>query len=556
MRAASQGWTQPADSPLHPDSTVIAGFDLTTGPTIVEDESSGQLNLDLALAVEFNRSLDCVPQCALTSRLWSEVHPIDLATTIVSWMSDSAVAYVLGSESAVNVEPADTWQAAGIYELFQSCDSRRTAAYIGKSDVNTRYRMKSHRYAKKTKGTNLHRFLRSFKDREFRELLLVPIPSAAPGWFRCLWHRLCPQTSSNWNEPLRSLAIRSTFVSTVEAAFIALRRSFRKHPPYEQLADQTFGTPAGTIGLNSTPGTEDNAARVEGVLAYFKKYRPAVDVLRSQLINEVAGEAGGLPRPALAVLFGPGGGTSLRWRLNGMPERVTLSHYDAELFSIDKRKHRRGYRMEFRVEYEADFVAIDQLTVAEATSITGTKISFKIWSGEAALGGWWPLRSRKATPEVMFLYKEATDAVRLCGGVPEIMQEATEDTPPQNEDRTGWDASDFLDLKRILQSLAEGRYYARAYSYTSTWETGEGHKEWTHNRVDILLPQKQGLRKAGQKGKTEKLTLLLNFLPHAGERCHTWLRVNQQGFAAVTRPASEPRELTPAAEDFVAMPAP
>lgn len=63
---------------------VIAGFNLTTSQTVREDESRGQLILDLALAFEFNRKLDCVPQCPLTRRLWDEVHLIDLATMAVS----------------------------------------------------------------------------------------------------------------------------------------------------------------------------------------------------------------------------------------------------------------------------------------------------------------------------------------------------------------------------------------------------------------------------------------------------------------------------------------
>lgn len=181
MRAASQGWTQPADSPPHPDSTVTAEFKLTISQAVRDDEGRGQLILDLALAVDFNLKLDCVPQCALTRRLWDEVHPIDLATMVVSWMNDAAVGYVMGAVGASDVESADAWQAAGIYELYQSCDSRRTATYIGKSDVNIRYRMMSHRLAKKKKKSTLYRVLRTFQNREFRELLLVPVPSAAPG---------------------------------------------------------------------------------------------------------------------------------------------------------------------------------------------------------------------------------------------------------------------------------------------------------------------------------------------------------------------------------------
>jgi hypothetical protein len=106
---------------------VTAGFDLTTGQTVLEDESRGQLILDLALAFEFNRSLDCIPQCALMRRLWDEVQAIDLATMVVSWMSDAAVGYVMGAVSPADVESADTWQAAGIYELLQDRDPVHTS---------------------------------------------------------------------------------------------------------------------------------------------------------------------------------------------------------------------------------------------------------------------------------------------------------------------------------------------------------------------------------------------------------------------------------------------
>lgn len=275
-------------------------FSLTIRSAKEEDTSRQQLILDLACAIDFNRHLDCVANCEVTARLWCEAHPLDISTLVVGWMSDAAVAYILGSGSISDVEAADTWNGAGIYELSQSCDAQRTGKYIGKSDISIANRMKSDRAAKKTKNSSLYRHLRAFQAREFHELLLVPIPSALPQWFRSLWRHLPPpRTALQYSEPLSSIVMRSSFVSMVEAAFIALRRSFRKHRPYEEIADQTFRTPAGTIGLNSTPGTENNTAYVLGLLHFYAGYRPAVEILRSQLLNQLAVEPGGLPQPRL-----------------------------------------------------------------------------------------------------------------------------------------------------------------------------------------------------------------------------------------------------------------
>jgi hypothetical protein len=174
--------------------------------------------LDITAAIQFNRSLDCVPKFVITSSLWDEAHPLDIATLVVGWMSDAAVAYVLGSGSVSDVEAADTCNSAGIYELSQSCDAQRTGKYVGKSDISIAARMRSHRAAKKTKNSSLYRCFRAFQAREFHELLLVPIPSALPQWLRSLWRQLAPRTAMEYSEPLSSIVIRSSFVSMVEAA--------------------------------------------------------------------------------------------------------------------------------------------------------------------------------------------------------------------------------------------------------------------------------------------------------------------------------------------------
>lgn len=331
----------------------------------------------------------------------------------------------------------------------------------------------------------------------------------------------------------------------VEAAFIALRGSFRKYQPYEELADKTFGTPAERIGLNSNFGTEDNAARVEGLLAYFRNYRPALDILRLQLLNEVAGEAGGLPRLPLKKLHKQS--KLWGWVLPGMSSKVVLTTEDAGLFSVSSDAAAREYEIELQVAYEAEFVAIEQLTAREAAELRGVKVSFKIYKGAAALGGWWPIRMHKASKSALYLHQEAMAALRLYGTAPE--QPVQEEPKTSRNDRAEWDSKRVLAEDRLLQSLADGRYYTRSYSSIQKWDTvSKGVQSLPVNKLEIKVPEKEG--------PWRRMVFALGFLPFAGDRCHTWVRVDQNGLAVATRPSAEPREPPPATEDFLAMPTP
>ncbi|PWN23169.1 hypothetical protein BCV69DRAFT_297118 [Microstroma glucosiphilum] len=180
-------------------------FSATIKEAATEDADRGQMILDLAIALGFSRRLDWVTKCELTSTLWNEVHAVDLASLVVGWMSDATVAYLLGTGSIDKVEAAKTHQAAGIYALVQSFDSQREGVYIGKSDSN---------------------------------------------------RQSCPDTAAERRKPLSATSVRAIFVSLIEAAFIALRGTYRRSAEYSSDAHAVFGTSVGTVPLNGTPGTK------------------------------------------------------------------------------------------------------------------------------------------------------------------------------------------------------------------------------------------------------------------------------------------------------------
>ncbi|PWN23171.1 hypothetical protein BCV69DRAFT_111052 [Microstroma glucosiphilum] len=258
--------------------------------------------LDIASAIEFNRQLTCVAMCALTSSLWDEAHPLDLATMVVAYMSEAAIKYLFGSGDASQVEAAKSHQSAGVYSLVQSFDAERCGVDVGKSNVSVSKRINAHRAAvAKSKQSTLYQALKAFQGRPFYEILLVGFPVSDPDWFRRLWTRLCPITAASWEQPLDSGDIRETFTSLVEASFIALRQSFPKNEQYTEERTAIFGALAGVKGLNETPGTEDTVNKSRGGRQFYAGagLHPAVDRLQSHLTNEVRGKAGGLPQPKL-----------------------------------------------------------------------------------------------------------------------------------------------------------------------------------------------------------------------------------------------------------------
>lgn len=219
--------------------------------------------LDLATAVQFNRNLTCVPKCALTSKLWDEVDPVDLATLVVACMSDASVAYISGKGSIAAVESASSHKGPGIYELSQSFDALRQGTYIGKTDTNMSLRINCHRSAAKTKKSTLYRAIRAFRDRPYYELLLVKLPSNDPYSFLRLWRYLCPKTAAKTSVEPEAKDVRATFISLIEASFIALRRTFRLDEDYSIEGNEVFGNPSG-VGLNGTSGTKVSVNRTRG----------------------------------------------------------------------------------------------------------------------------------------------------------------------------------------------------------------------------------------------------------------------------------------------------
>lgn len=177
----------------------------------------------------------------------------------------------------------------------------------------------------------------------------------------------------------------------VEAEFIALRRTFCKHEPYEAAAHHRFRTPSRRSGLNSTPGTEDNAALVDGMLNYLTGLRPSLKTLRSHLLNEISGETGGLPEASI-VLQENGREGMLRWHLPSMDGYIFIADEDAALFKVRKGTE-KDFTIKLKVEFVPGFVAIDQLTSDEADEIDGPKVSFNIKKKDPEMGDRIPLRS-------------------------------------------------------------------------------------------------------------------------------------------------------------------
>lgn len=429
-----------------------------------EDVSRRQMILHLAISLDFNRRLDCVPTCELTSAHWDEVHAIDLASLIVGWMSDATIAYLIGVGSIDEVEPAKTHRAAGVYAHVQNFDSLRDGVYIGKSDSSVSVRINSHRCTAKTRKCTLYRAIRAFKDRTFHELLLVGIPSFDPHWFYSLWEHLCPDTIADWDKPLSATAVRATFVSIIEAAFIDLCRTFRLDDEYDAEAHKVFGSPTTTVPLNGTPGTENAVARVVALVSNTLGYRPSVDVLRSRLLNEVKDEKGGLPRLTLKKISK--GNISWGWRLPGMAGTLVLPQKDANSFGMRSDAPSGEYQLELRVEYEGGFLTINTPTSEEAAELEGVKIELKSRNKEAALGGWLPLRNRRPLRALSHLYKKTMAALREAGLPPvqPLQEQNIRSLPHQDTDEAGWETGGLLAHRRLVQSLADGVFYARGRS--------------------------------------------------------------------------------------------
>lgn len=112
-------------------------------------------------------------------------------------------------------------------------------------------------------------------------------------------------------------------------------------------------------------------------------------------------------------------------------------------------------------------MTISQITSEEAAEVNGVKISFKIHKGEAACGGWYPLRARKPTDSLMYLLREARAALRLVGLASE--DDTTDRKPHRGCDEAGWETGHLRAYNRLMQSLADGRFYARGSTDTSKW---------------------------------------------------------------------------------------
>lgn len=207
--------------------------------------------------------------------------------------------------------------------------------FCGKSDVSLNRRIKSHRVATKKKKSVLYRSIRAFRGRAFHEVLLVGFPVNDPEWYRGGWTSLCPTTAANCMEPLDSEDIRATLNSLVEATFIALCQSFEKDAQYTKECAAVLGIRSGVKGLNGTPGTETAVQRYRGHRQHYggPGLRPAFDVLRSNLLDEIRGEAGGLPR--LTLKKSSKGNNSWVWRLPGMTKSIVLPQEDANLFGME-----------------------------------------------------------------------------------------------------------------------------------------------------------------------------------------------------------------------------
>lgn len=353
---------------------------------------------------------------------------------------------------------------------------------------------------------------------------MVKLPSNDPYCFLRLWRYLCPKTAAKTSVEPDARDVRATFVPLIEASFIALRRSFRLDEGYLTEANQVFGDPSG-IGLNGTPGTENSVNRTRGAAARFAGlgHRPAVEVLRSHLLNEVSGVAGGLPRCAIKRY----GGHFWGWHLPGMRSPIVLDQDEVAKFGIKRSAMKGEYQVQFQIKYEPDFLAADQMTSEDVAELQGAKICFKVWRANTALVDWLPLRQCKPTNALLYQYREAMSVLRLAGAAPKETAKKTVKTRKEDSDLSGWGEATHLARARLLQSLADRRFYAKGYGGTSRWETKAGIKVKQVNIVDLKLPQKVG--------RWRKTSLRLGFLPYVGDRCHVRIKIGREGIAVATR---------------------
>jgi hypothetical protein len=231
-----------------------------------------------------------------------------------------------------------------------------------------------------------------------------------------------------------------------------------------------------------------------------------------------------------------------------MRSPIVLEQESVAQFNIKRSAKDGEYKVQLQLKYEPDFLAFDHLTSDEAAELQGAKIYFKVWRANTALAGWLPLRRCKPTNALLYLYREAMSVLRLTGAAPKETAKKTGKNQKSASDDSGWDQATLLARARLLQSLADGRFYAKGYAGTSQWESKAGHKVKEVNVVDIQVPQKVG--------KWRKTSLRLGFLPFAGDRCHVWVKVGREGITVATRSQDQAKEPPPAPATFVAMPSP